>query len=151
MSFVVNEVIRPNMIFKDRPMTNTEAFIKPQATPFRLVLRHFKSLHTPDSLNSFMIHAPAFLIKKYGYSSITIAPIFISLLLEIVSDFSGPNFGVQINTIQQAFSIIKCLINRDFISDQSIFLSHLIFRSSITSSSIVEQSGMAPLLLTQSQ
>tara|TARA_Y100000590_G_C15547998_1_gene949758 strand:+ start:397 stop:738 length:342 start_codon:yes stop_codon:yes gene_type:complete len=72
---MVDEVIRPNMILKGRFMTNTGAIIKPKTATLRLLLRHFETFLTPDPLNSLVVHAPTLLIKKSGYSSITIASI----------------------------------------------------------------------------
>ena len=40
------------------------AIVRPQTTPFRLLLWHFESLTTPQTFDPFVIHLPAFIAKQ---------------------------------------------------------------------------------------
>ena len=61
MSPFKHKVVRPEMVLVLGSLPDTGAVIEPQATPFRLFLRHFQPLLTPNSLDSFMIHSKPFL------------------------------------------------------------------------------------------
>jgi len=60
-SRVVNEVHRPHMILELRSMTNAAAFAVTQTCSFSLLLRHFQSFLTPQTIDPLGVHLPTIL------------------------------------------------------------------------------------------
>ena len=75
MRAVRHEVIRPDVVPILRPVADARAIHEPQSAPFRLFLQHFEAFPTPQSLDSFVIHCPAFPAQKPGDAPIPIPPI----------------------------------------------------------------------------
>jgi hypothetical protein len=46
-----------------RSTTHTRAVIQPQAAPFRLFLRYFQPLATPDALHALVVDVPALMTE----------------------------------------------------------------------------------------
>ena len=55
MSAIRHEVIRPDMASMGRPKTNTGAVIKPETSPFRLLLGNLETLLPPDPLDPLVV------------------------------------------------------------------------------------------------
>ena len=58
---VHDEVVGPDVVPVLRTTTHTRSVIQPQAAPFRLFLRYFQPLATPDALHPFVVDLPALL------------------------------------------------------------------------------------------
>ena len=67
--------------------TNTRSVIQPQETPFRLLLRYFQPLATPDARHTFVIDLPAFPDQKAVQFAIAITAIFIGQFLQTFCEF----------------------------------------------------------------
>jgi hypothetical protein len=55
-----DKVIAPYVISMKRPQPHAGSITQPQPASLRLPLRHFKTLLSPQSFYSLMIHLPAF-------------------------------------------------------------------------------------------
>src|SRR5210317_232314 len=55
--------------------THARSVIEPQATPFRLFLRYFQPLATPDTLHPFVVDVPALMSKQRGDAPITVTAV----------------------------------------------------------------------------
>ena len=58
-----------------RAMAHARSVIQPQATPFRLFLRYFQPLATPDALHTLVIDVPALMTKQRGDAPIAVTAI----------------------------------------------------------------------------
>lgn len=58
-----------------RPKPDAGAVVQPQPTAFRLPVRHFQPLPSPDTLNPFDVHNPASLMQHRRYAAIAIAAV----------------------------------------------------------------------------
>ena len=70
-----HKIIGPNMVAMRGPETDTGTVIEPQPTPFRLFLRDFQPLLTPDTLHPFVVHLPTVTSQKRRYPSVSITTI----------------------------------------------------------------------------
>ena len=52
--------------------THARSVIKPQAAPFRLFLRHFQPLATPDAFHSLVVDVPALMTEQRGDAPIAV-------------------------------------------------------------------------------
>ncbi len=73
------------------PAAQARAVGEPQPSPFRLFLRHFQSLTSPEPFHAFMIHSPAFAPEERRDPSIAIPPI-----LRRQPDQSGDQAGLVV-------------------------------------------------------
>jgi hypothetical protein len=58
-----------------RPKTYARPIVEPQPTTLRLLHRNFQPFKTPQPLNSFVIHMPAFVAKHHRNTTITVPDI----------------------------------------------------------------------------
>ena len=54
-----DEVVGPDMIAMLGTTSDAGPVVEPEATPFRLLLRHFQSLPTPQAFDSLVVYTPA--------------------------------------------------------------------------------------------
>ena len=60
---VHDEVVGPGVVPVLRATTNTGSVIQPQATPFRLLVRYFQPVATPDAPHPLVVDVPALLTE----------------------------------------------------------------------------------------
>lgn len=60
-------------VFRSKP--NARAVVQPQTAAFRLLVRHFQPLPSPDALNPLDVHDPASLVQHRRDATIAIATI----------------------------------------------------------------------------
>ena len=72
---VLDKVVGPDMIWVFRSKPNARAVVQPQTAAFRLLVRHFQPLPSPDALNPLDVHDPASLVQHRRDATIAIATI----------------------------------------------------------------------------
>jgi len=75
MSAAEHEVVAPYVISMLWPKTYARPIVEPQPTTLRLLHRNFQPFKTPQPLNSFVIHMPAFVAKHHRNTTITVPAI----------------------------------------------------------------------------
>jgi len=75
MSAAEHEVAVPYVISILRPKTYARPIVEPQPTTLRLLHGNFQPFKTPQPLNSFVIHMPAFVAKHHRNTTITVPDI----------------------------------------------------------------------------
>jgi hypothetical protein len=73
MSSTENEIVAPDVILMLWPKTDTQTIVEPQSTTVRLLHWNSQSFTPPQSLNSFVVHTPAFFARHHRDSTIAIA------------------------------------------------------------------------------
>ena len=58
-----DEVAGPDLLPALRTTSHARSVIQPQATPFRLFLRYFEPLATPDALHTLVVDVPALMTE----------------------------------------------------------------------------------------
>ena len=75
MGSVHDEVVGPDVVWPTRAKTDAGSIIEPEPTTFRLFLRDFQPLPSPNALHPFGIDVPSFRTKQRGDTPIAIATI----------------------------------------------------------------------------
>jgi len=75
MRTVVNEIVAPYVVLVRRTQTNAGSVVEPQSSFLRLFLRHPEAFSTPESLDPFMVHSPAFPTKQRGDPSVSVSTV----------------------------------------------------------------------------
>jgi len=58
-----------------RPKPDARTVVQPQSAAFRLLVRHFQPLPSPDSLDPFDVHDPSSLVQHRRYTTIAITAV----------------------------------------------------------------------------
>ncbi len=61
-----------------RPKPDARTVVQPQSAAFRLLVRHFYPLPSPDALDPFDVHDPSSLVQHRRYTTIAIAALLTS-------------------------------------------------------------------------
>ena len=70
-----HEIVGPDVVAVLGATAEARAVGEPQASPFRLFLRDFQALASPESFHAFMIHSPALAPQERRDASIAVSPI----------------------------------------------------------------------------
>jgi len=92
MSSDENEIVAPHVISMLWTKTDTRTIVEPQSTTLRLLHWNFQTFTTPQPLNSFVIHTPAFFAKHHRDSTIAITAI---ARRQIGHSFHQPGFIIR--------------------------------------------------------
>lgn len=72
---ILDEIVGPDMVGVFRSQSDARTVVQPQPTAFRLLVRHFQPLPSPDALDPFDIYDPASLMQHRSDAAIAIAAV----------------------------------------------------------------------------